>query len=549
MNDRRSLELSVPRRENGKLSFCDDSLAGIEQWASAVSMSDSEAAAETLLAAIEELNRLEMASGRRFHAMETLRPLVHFVCSAIAGNRSRSGRARDGEQGRRQARLAQTLQVELATGYKIVIAEGLRTGTDFHAGTTRTSAGGRIIVAIHRNISELSHALLRCLQQYTPAPRRLWAQLHQLYYLAESKGVDDATVRDPENQLRERTSITDAYARALMLGSARANTLRPHMLGTLFNVLEDWSSLVRLVPDVSYHGGTVVVDLTSDEPPKTYALYQSHDDEDLRCLDASALLTPLNNYLADDASDVGARPALLEATNDDLVRHAVRAWGAVTKRAYKRMPVDGSVAVCAGMRALHAQITMDRDRRRSRRALQDDPALFSLRLVDASPGGYGMTFEGEGPEDLQTGELLGVREPGSSEWHVAVLRWFWNGADGARLGIELLAPRAEAAEARVLTTRGSHSDWAEALVLPEVSALSQPPLLITPRGPFRVAQKLALRRDGEEARVRLQAARPLTDSFQMFELKELAGAGGLPVTGIEVDYIDAGDDELEQFDF
>lgn len=547
MSERRYLELSVPRREAGKPSFCADSAQGIEDWAGAVSMADAEAAGETLLAAIEELNRLELSTARRFHAMETLRPLVHFVCSSVASGEAATGRARD-ERVRRLARLAQTLQVELATGYKIVLADGLRSEIDFHSGSTRASAGGRIIAAIHRTISELSHALLRCLQQYTPPPRRLWAQLHQLYSLAESRGVDDATVRDPENQVRERTTISDAYARALMLGSARANTLRPNMLGILFSVLEDWSRLVKVSSDATWHGTTVVVNLLSDNPPTPYSLYESSDEEDLRSVDASALLAPLNSYLSDDSIEGRERPAMLEGADDDLVRHAVQAWGAVTKRAYKRMPIDGEVQLCAGMDALHAHIGTPRRRSRSK---VSEP-VFTLKLVDASPGGYGMTFSGEWPADLQTGDLLGVRENDLSEWHVAVLRWFWNDTDGARMGVELLAPRAEAASARVLATRGDgNSEWIPVLVLPEVRALSQPPLLITPRARFRVGQKLALRRAEGESRVRLNRSGSLTPSFQQFELIELGGGGAdnQPDTGIEVDFIEAGDDVLEQFEF
>lgn len=551
MSTRRSIEIAIPPQQPGSPSFCEGGQEGIEAWASAVSMTDPQAAAETLFAAIEELNRLEIQAGRRFHALETLRPLVHFTCAAMASSRLRRGR--EFEDGRARARLAQSLQTELASGYNIIIAESLRSGVELHAGSTRSSAGGRVVVAMHRTITELSHALLRCLQHYTPPPRRLWAQLHQLYRLAESKGVENTGVQDPEHQLRKRTTIADAYARALMLGAARPNTLRPGVLGTLFAVLEDWSRLVRVVgAGADDHGALLHVELNGDGPPFPRAMHTPARGEDLRSLDASALLFPLNVWLADETGHGGERPALLEAASDDLVRHAVRAWGAITKRSYKRMPVAGRVDACVGMNALHVHLGEECTQRAAGAGVgqpaQDDARLFQLALVNASPGGYGMTLEGEWPADLQVGELLGIRERDTADWHVAVLRWFNNTDDSMRIGIELLAPRAEPARARVLTTRGG-SDWTSVLILPEISAIAQSSQLITPRGRFRVGNKLILQRPGRENRARLEASHVITDSFVQYALAELGVDSATRDTGIEVDYIDAGDSELRKFNF
>ena len=548
MNTQRSIEIAIPPQRPGKPSFCAETQDGIEAWASGLSMADAQAAANTLFAAIAELNRLKMRAGRRFYALETLRPLVHFTCAAMA--RSRLRRGHELKEGRQRARLAQALQTELACGYSIIIAESLRRGVELHAGSTRSSAGGRVVVAIHRTITELSHALLRCLQHYTPPPHRLWAQLHQLFSLAESRGVLNSKVQDPEHQLRRRSSIADAYARALMLGAARPNTLRPGVLGTLFVVLEEWSRLVHVVDDGDDHGSMMVVELNGDGPPVPRSLQTADDDRDLRSLDASALLLPLNSYLADAAGRDSERPALLAAANDDLIRHAVHAWGAITKRSYKRMPVAGHLDACLGMQALHRNLDAGGRqrvaRRRKRNAENTAPPLFQLTLMDASPGGYGMTLEGEWPADLQVGELLGIREHDTADWHIAVLRWACNTGDAMRIGIELLAPRAEAASARVLTTRGG-SNWTQVLILPEISAIAQPSQLITPRGQFRVGQKLMLRRHSRETRARLEASQAITDSFVQYALAEFGGDSTTRVTGIEVDFIDDGDSELRKF--
>lgn len=554
LNEERTMSLSIPRREARELSFSDGSVEDLARWADELPITEGVAAGTLLRDALSELNRTEGASLVRFEQMELLRPVAHFVCSAFAPQARRA--LLIDEQEREEAILAQSLQFELATGYKIVLVDALRNDVELAPGASRSSPSGIALIALHRTLTELAQTLLRSLQRYTPPPPRLWEQLHQLYALAEMKGVLTESVHDEENQFRPETRIIDAYVRAAMLGAARPNTLRPATLGTLFKVLEDWARFVDLSPDEPEDGVHAVLDLSGDHPPVTAALYTHHDDEDLRTVDATRLLDVLNRHLDPEQTQVQAGPVMPEKDPDDLVRHAVQAWGVVTKRIFKRMPVEGGLRICAGMLAIHYHIAdgvpfEDRLVGGTRRRPGRVPArfrVFELTLADASPGGYGLVCEGDFPEDLQTGDLLGVHKEGGGEWHIAVVRWFGNEPSGARLGIELLAPRAEPAGARRVASRGSAREWVPVLLLPELRALHQPSALITPRGAFRIGQKLALNCGGRERKVRLETSRSFTDNFHQFALKELGDRGEQPDTGIQVDYLDD-DDAFEQFDF
>ena len=555
MNEERTLSLSIPKREDRALSFSDGSIDGLARWADELPITEGFAAGTLLRDALAELNRTTGEHDLRFQQMELLRPVAHFVCSTFAPAQARRALLVD-EQERAEANLAQSLQFELATGYKIVLVDGLRSGIDLEAGARRESPAGIALIAVHRTLTELAQTLLRSLQRYTPPPPRLWQQLHQLFALAELRGVLDETVHDEENQFRPETRIVDAYVRATMLGAARPNTLRPTTLGTLFKVLEDWTRFVDLSTEEPEDGAHAVLNLSGDHPPITAAAYEHGEDEELRVIDSTRLLDVLNRHLDPEQTQVQTGPVMPETDPDELVRHAVQAWGVVTKRIFKRMPVEGRLKICAGMLAIHYHVAdgvpfEDRLVGGTRRRPGRVPArfrTFELTLADASPGGYGLVCEGDFPEDLQTGDLLGVHKEGVGEWHIAVVRWFGNEPSGARLGIELLAPRAEPAGARRVASRGSAKEWVPVLLLPELRALHQPSALITPRGAFRIDQKLALNCGGRERKVRLEASRSFTDNFHQFTLTELGDRGEQPDTGIKVDYLDD-DDAYEHFDF
>lgn len=557
MKEERTLSLSIPKREARALSFSDGSVEDLARWTNELPITDSMVAGTRLRDALAELNRSEGDPLTRFRQMELLRPVAHFICSSFAPTRPRRALFTDDTE-RAEAHLAQALQFELATGYKIVLVDVLRSGVELTPRVQRESPGGVALVALHRALTELAQTLLRSLQRYTPPPPRLWEQLHRLYALAELRGVLDETVRDEENKFRSETRIVDAYLRAAMLGAARPNTLRPATLGTLFSVLEDWARFVVLSPEAPEDEAHAVLDLASDRPPLAAALYTHREDEELRVIHPTRLLDVLHRHLDPEMTQVTAGPVMPEHDADELVRHAVQAWGVVTKRVFKRLPIDGELEFCAGMLAIHYHIAggvpfEDRLTGGTRRRGARVPArfrTFDLVLADASPGGYGLVCEGDFPEDLQTGDLLGVHKAGAGEWHIAVVRWFGNEPSGARLGIELLAPRAEPAGARRIATRSSAQDWSPVLLLPELRALHQPAGLITPRGTFRIGQKLALNQGGREHKVRLETSRSFTDNFHHFTLTELGDRGAphaQPFTGIEVDYLD--DDAFDQFDF
>lgn len=574
MAQARPIRLSVPRQNRDKLDFCDGTPRALAAWAAPLQGMAADDAIATLLPAVAEINQCRTPPSQRLEQLEAIRPVIWFLCSRLAQSTlSRPLRLDRNEQ--TALANAQSLQTQLAAGYKLIVAQWLQS-----EGALAASGGaaGPPVTALHRALSDLGQTLLRALQLYTPAPRRVWEQLHQLYYLAERQTVTEARIADPVQQQVVPLRIRDVYLRLLLLGCARPNMLRQQTLSSLFKALEDWSTRVDLSTNVT--DAHLLVDLTSDQAPLDVTRYVGHSGEDLRCLVTEPLLVILRQRF-ELTADVGYGAG---ADDPELLSHLLQAWGRSARRAFKRSRTSGSLEICIGLPSLHyhsagglslqAQLRggrsidalaadfedeMDpfagagdvggarRDEPTSRRtpavpaaAPVEDHPVSRLRLEDISPGGYGLIWETRPAADLQAGELVGLRAPGDAHWAVAVVRWCRNVPGELRLGVELLAPRAASACVRPLGQQTAWNAWGPALVLPEVSALSQPPYLITPSGPFAPGQKVILNQYGTGLRARLQVLERASHGFAEFRFEEL----GVPReaaqdTGIEVEYLDA----------
>ena len=145
-----------------------------------------------------------------------------------------------------------------------------------------------------------------------------------------------------------------------------------------------------------------------------------------------------------------------------------------------------------------------------------------MQLVDHSPGGYCLAWEGEVPGQLQTGELLGLREGSSQSWSIAVVRWIRQVRGGStQMGVELIAPQAQPCGLRLLRKDDQGSEYLRALLLPEIGAISQPAMLIAPRLPFQEGHKVLIKREGEEQRAVLNRRRTGTGNYNQFEYRSL----------------------------
>ncbi|MNM55742.1 hypothetical protein D3C81_668910 [compost metagenome] len=571
--------LRVPTPTHESLSFCNATPRELKYWLDHLPKANLGETARLLYQGLIELNRMKLSTEARLQLLELLRPEVHSVCHHLERYFLQQSIVLD-ERPRKVASLCQALQNHLAIGYKLVV---VRRAANFKRERAQT-----LTLALQRAIRSLSAALVRSAQLYCPVPEGLWLELHQIYLVAQEFGLQQTPVRDNlAKQVRELT-IEQSYLITLLLGSARCNQMRQGSIASLAEMLESWSELVRL-QDAEFPSSLFIVATQVDGPPRYRTLFKDNDIGASIGINPQMLVNALKEYIEETPEDRAKLSLKVSAgTSVDLLQHLAAAWGDIAERTFQRTPGHGQLTICIGMSALHyylagRQSFADVLRMQEysqiptfRTGVQDvwgeafdsgkssewqsnvslevieytpftptegkvspmegeaeEFPIYSLPIVNHSPGGYCLSWTKDIPSQLQAGELLGIQDAPDHAWSVAVVRWIRQvRAGGTQVGIELIAPVAQPCGLKLLRKPEQSSQYLRALLLPEIAVISRPATLITPRLPFQEGNRVQINVHGEERRASLTRKLTSTGSFSQFEYRtqETRSISDKPVT-------------------
>ena len=571
------LRVTTPDKQG--LSFCDASPRDLKKWVDGLPKANIGETARQLYQALVELNQLKTPSENRLQLLEILRPDIYFVCKQLEKHFLNQAIVLD-ERPRKVANLCQALQNHLAIGYKLIVAR-----LSAQDGRERNQL---LAVALQRATHSLCGPLIRASQLYCPVPEGLWLELHQLYQMARSRSLHTIIIRDPQALHTLGLSTEQSYLVALLLGCARCNQMRQSAIARLAEVLEPWSALVNLQAgnDAS---SLFAVAPQLDGPPRYISLFGPNELINAVGIDPSRLVDAIKEHLLLAADNkIQSRLLVPEGFSQDMLQHLAAAWGDIAERTFQRSQGQGALTLCIGMSALHFHLAGKRpfnevlqlpattnaavfkpdtgapdvwsnafDAQKANlwehgmpfeeiqyaSADKNTPAgngsadtypIFDVAIVNISPGGYCLSWAKEVPSQLQAGELLGIKSMPKQGWSVAVVRWIRQvRGGGTQMGIELIAPHAQACGLQLVRKAEQNSQYLRALLLPEISAISRPASVITARLPFQEGNKVSINLNGSEHRAVLSRRQTSTGSFNQFEYRsvgEVVSDPGKPVT-------------------
>lgn len=572
-----NLDLSIPEQTLVSLSFADATPAGFKVWVDNLPLANVGEISRQLYQAIIEFNKLSIAPQVRLQLLEIMRSPIEYACKELSKHfLSHAVVLPDKQQ--KIANLAQTIQLHLATGYKIVLMES--------TGNLSSEKHKKVFVqAAHRLFAEYGQVLLRSCQLYTATPKNIWLEMHRTFVFSEALGLLKYKIEDTQNKYQTETRLDQAYKRNLLLASARPNQLRQNDIQIAFDTFELWSNFVDISADCADHA-VFIVNMDQDVTPRYKSLISSSTPHHYG-FDTTDLVERIHEYLNavyslshKDQSDKHqmAPEDILDVpknVNDILLNHLNQAFGVLTKRSFKRIANEGALNLCIGLSAshyyssgkvpFHTQMLQNNasgsesdnnifltQALRRQDAWSDgydtggrvgtphtDAPIsfnhpgstdsndaypqFEVPLVNTSPGGYCLEWEGEIPSNIQAGEILSIREHPKQPWRIAVIRWIRHIKQaGTQVGIELLAPSAKPCGVQLLQKTGDPSEFMRGLLLPEISAIGQAATLITPRVPFQSGQKVSIKFSNTEGKCQLEKKVSATGSFSQFELSEQA---------------------------
>ncbi|WXL25217.1 molecular chaperone [Ectopseudomonas mendocina] len=557
------LRITTPSKQS--LSFCDAIPRNVKKWIDGLPKANVGESARQLYQALLEINQLQTTPENRLQMLELLRPEIFFVCNQLEKHFVNQAIVLD-ERPRKVANLCQALQHHLAIGYKLIVVN--------LGGQVTKDTQSLLTVALQRAIHSLCGPLVRASQLYCPVPEGLWLEMHLLYQIARSQNLHKTPVRDPQAHHTQSLSCEQSYVVALMLGCSRCNQLRQSTIAQLAQILELWGTLVTLQSG-QIASSLFAINPAQDTPPRYTAQFAAGELNDAVGIDPSALVDAINEHLQLNADQrAQSRLHVPNSISLDMLQQLAAAWGDIAERTFQRTQSQGTLTLCLGMSALHYYLAGQRlfndvlqqaklsnaavftvqkgdsdiwadafDTKKAdgleeslpfeeiqyskpdddnKSALYQQQAAsyptHEVSIVNISPGGYCLAWPREVPNQLQAGELLGIRSQRQDSWSIAVVRWIRQvRGGGTQMGIELIAPQAQACGLQLLRNGDSNSQYMRALLLPEISIISRPASLIVPRIPFQEGSKVNININGNEHRAVLKQRLTSTGSFNQFD--------------------------------
>ncbi|MDN3637631.1 hypothetical protein QWY82_02305 [Simiduia curdlanivorans] len=555
--------LTLPPQNLNILSFCHSTKAApVKIWAESLPATRISFSSVQLYTALPEIARLSTDPLTRLDMLESVRPYVQQCIQGLGRNFLNQPIILP-EGAVKTAIVAQALQKHITNGY-IVVAR------DLALQNPKGAALQQLDLALHRAINGLAYMLMRGYQLYTPVPNGVWLELHTLFAIAELMQRSDQLVPDSRLEYVPATTIRQAYLRPLLLACARPNQLRQQEVQQTFEALELWTPF-SYIKTGTQENRLFAVDSQDDIQPVYKSRLNPKNPSAVFELDLEELVTGLKRQLElkDEDNAIVRIPSVIPT---QLIEHLCSCWTVMRQRSFERRLTQGELQVTVGLTNLHyhcanevefhdflAHLAQKLEFQAKPTPEQSDPwantvpggafgalptvdfsedwdeepeqegqiaPAHNIKIIDTSPGGYCLNWNVDSNEKLRAGDIVGVREPGRIKWAVGAVRWIRQSGGLTQLGLQVIAPQAQATALSMVQRTGENSPFMRALRIQALKSVNQPSSLITDSLPFVEYCKVRAR-DGD-GQVRLQLTKRLfaTGSFSQFTYRIIDAGGG-----------------------
>ncbi|MCU7819943.1 MAG: hypothetical protein KZQ57_14030 [gamma proteobacterium symbiont of Lucinoma myriamae] len=199
-----------------------------------------------------------------------------------------------------------------------------------------------------RIIRHHSLLLIAYYQFYSSPKKALWSELHQLFLFADKEKLLDKKVPDLSLMFTKETSVKTLYLQILLVSIADPYRMAQHHIYSIFNQLEEWSSLA----DIHRHTNSddkdaLVIDLSSDYHPAFITFQDVTDKTALWSLNTSKLdYAHLLEHF--DGPEIQTTEI-----NSELLKYLSLSWGIAPTRQQSRRPAKSKLKVAIGLSNVH----------------------------------------------------------------------------------------------------------------------------------------------------------------------------------------------------
>ena len=422
----------------------------VKAWIETLPLAQSVEAARRMSAHLTALNRAKIDADVRVQILEVYRPFALVVLEELDALYSKAVLPL-GPKAREALTLARAITFDLASGYRIAIAE--KSGKLLAFGAKK-----QLPSLVARAMEYLGIELLASYKSYSPVPSAIWSEMHQLYLFAEKQGIA-AEPGDAES----KATAADLYCEALLLSLTDPYRLVPGEADVILAQLRPMRGLVTLgqTRPATRPGGHFLVPCDTDKPPKP--MLSANDDAggpNWRLLDTNAAVDKLR--ARKNAHETGNVSATLSKSMTPeslaLMGRLATLWGDPPKRAHRRDPMETTVAVCVGLKAVGHFVSAQPDRDPTAEgemiragitiplaAVPDDETskafpVHEWDVVNHSAGGVKLRRASESLNPVVVGDVVGIKFINRASWTVGAVRWITQFEEGGmEFGVQFLA--------------------------------------------------------------------------------------------------------------
>ena len=377
---------------------------------------------------------------------------------------------------------------------------------------------GKVASPLLKAMTYVAEAMRGSYTTYSKVPDGTWREMNQMFQLAQEKGVA-MLVASAESGM----SINDFYGECLLLSLTDPYRLARGEMGTVVAFIRGLRvpvSLGKEAPDTRATAHFVACD--ADAPPRPVR------DTD------SAL--PAGAYIFDTSAMVDALRAMLDAGGAGeargLIGRLIALWEDPPRRAFRRDPAQGSVAICVGVKPIahfvahDAEVDGEAETKALREgitmplsALPEDESghaipIHEWALINLSSGGARVRRSNSTHYPVTVGEVAGIRAPGKVLWTIGVTRWVTGMEDGTiEFGVQFFANAVCAVWVKDPVSGGRKLG----LLVTESEDASNESLL-TPPGTYAELADFELRGEGFRSRVRAGRLVEKNSRFDLFQV-------------------------------
>ncbi len=487
------LGLNIPVQNPSAAMSVKFTPADILNWRNALEMADLSATTKKLYQVMREGGQHNVQPKDRLEILELLRPTIQFVCQSLAKHYTHQPHALTQEQFT-IANLCQTLQLEMAYGYKTIIEQTASPSSSFDL------KASLLPIAIQRVFYYFSQILVRSYKIYSPPPLNLWQELHLLY-------------RYIRNNLPQREDLIEDYKHILLFAGSGPAHLRQNEQEALYRGTEIWAPLASFSNKIPNTTGTgyLIVDTAADHAPLHPSRGQVTFSDSCEVLLVHGIASRLKNLL--EIIEPNELQSRIEHYNQaeyaipsSVLRALIKAWGMPSPRTQERVAQHQSAQICVGLRSTHFYANHAQSFKMPRSETAPESAtsasgeiqwvaelentdeqgthidlsnakaipvestelyvFYVSTIVNETPTGYSLTIETAIGSSLQVGEILGLKRDDLPDvLEICSVRWLQYESNVLRLGIERLSAGSKAAAIQLIKNKKTVGDYVRCLIL------------------------------------------------------------------------------------